>query len=1512
MPYENSSTTQNDLSFESLIDFYVVKNSRFIWRDWLADEVAEQLKKPDCRLILLTAEPGAGKSAFMAQLAHDHPEWLRYFIRRDQRSVLADVSEKSLLMRIGYQLAARHPELFSQEQLRISITQRIDNVHEQAEAVGAEVKRLTASPFYQKVLEIEQQVRGNEGKVMGLRVEELVVEPQLLAAEDLLQLALIHPARALERVDPNQQIVILIDALDEIRYHPTPENILAWLISCPQLPENIRFVLSSRPPDEAINYFRAKQADRLAELEIAEDDVRVQRDVERFVTNLVAEEMLTQALSEAEGGAQAFARKAIDKAHGNLGYLDALARGMDQALARKDAKTLWALLSLKELPTYLEGLYAFFLHQIKASVARERVELKDAETGETYDKPVWPTIYDHILGVLVVAMEPLDFELIMKLGEIRAERAWVINALDHLLQFLDVVDGRYRLYHDTVAEFLVSKETCDTHKSADLFVDVVKQHRQIINYFFRLVGGWPNACWSEMDGYGWRHLLAHAEQAGPVRTAPILFEICDAGFLEAKRKTMRSTAALEDDWERSLWACRNVGDYGRFIRYGLQRAHQFMDISPLLSTPIARTNAQLAVRRRSEEAVDRLAAEISLIPHLHARILAEQAFLDELISAGSEFPAVEGLIRSLDLELAKLPAGEDRDRYLSAYMGALARARHPGWLEKVQAHLGEVKSFLPRVSLLALLARGSGEEGDGKTGFRLLHEALEQCEGITISDDLVPDLLQMMTGVERMSPATILVEGLSIILIAAPSLPMQDCARVVAAARTQFHRIMEQFDTSEAALQLLHLNRLAIQALDAAGLRDRAQEMAHEVMQPYLRMLAEKNAPGEAKGFVPSAQYAVELLALMPILIPFGSESDREVWWQLFRGSLADVSSDLDLRQIAQVAGDLSTIAVDDVEVDAVLQAVEDRASPLSFDDVGFVIAARLAQGYGRTNNVAHACDLVSRILDQVSAQQLGRSKYPEEAEFWANGITAVWAAACCCGERCLVERTLAWLQEIAFSAIPFDIRADLWLQAIIAVRDLSDLDLADDVFDELKPRSVENVERGPFLATACQQLADSYTELEVLSEAQRLLADCVRIARDTMIDAPRVNLLALAAGNYARLGDTKASIGLIKEALQIIPEIEGEKIQADCLEYTFNAINLLADASQSGRGEAMQLLEVATGIAQSIGLDEYALKALAFFVPKAAAHNLAAPVEAMTERLRELKEPNEASSLSTRLKAAWALHQAGKEQDARDLLRQVETAAYKMAQQEDYERNVLCEVCEELVAFLDSMAALRQATRWRELAVTLAGQIQDPQIRTSACASLARIEARFKDARSAGNWLVQAINAWHRIEERFYASSYIGDIYRAWAAIPDSEERWSRLDTMQTVFRRVPDIDERDAWQALLAISFLTDRARFRELMTPVVCQCGIDVLLSTLYNTEEISSGILPEALYDILEKASRLSRLGFAGFALLATQAGISHRVLDSVAAVPALVTLEAIFREIVVVDLMTSQITAGGER
>jgi hypothetical protein len=569
----------NQLFFDAVVRGYVEQNPRrFVRRDWLAEELDGKLHEPGKRFVLLTAEPGAGKSAFMAQLAYNHPEWLRYFIRKDQSEVLSDVSSKSLLLRAGYQLSVRHPELFSPEQLRLSIVQRIGRVSEQAEVVGAEVKRLKASPFYQKLLEIEQQVREDQGKVVGLRVEELVVESRLLQAEDLLHLALIHPARALERTDPAKQIVILVDALDELRYHATPENILTWLTNCPELPENVRFVLTSRPPDEALNLFCEKQSPRLCQLTIAEEDPRVKQDVEQFINKVVSEPALAQVLAQITGGAEGFAGKVTRKAHGNMGYVDALARGVDSAFAAIEAqdekarvagrRALDALLALQDLPADLQGLYALFLHQIKQGVDGQQIVGKDA-SGKIYSTDVWPAVYEPILGVLAVAAEPLDVGLIATLGDIATDLKWVHPAVNRLRQFLDVTDGRYRFYHSTVAEFLTSNQTWENPETADLYQDAPRQHERIARVYKGAARLWAQVNFSNVNDYGLQHLAWHlSELARAKRNGNYVYQLICRNLLIAKRHRFKSDSRFVEDVRFSIAVAREQSppDYHQMIR----------------------------------------------------------------------------------------------------------------------------------------------------------------------------------------------------------------------------------------------------------------------------------------------------------------------------------------------------------------------------------------------------------------------------------------------------------------------------------------------------------------------------------------------------------------------------------------------------------------------------------------------------------------------------------------------------------------------------------------------------------------------------------------------------------------------------------------------------------------------------------------------------------------------------------------------------------------------------------
>lgn len=557
-------TTSDDLFSRAVVESYVKKNPRFVRRDWLAAELDKSLNKPSCRFALLTAKPGAGKSTFIAQLAHDHPRRPVYFIRRDQRSVLRDASATSFLLHTGFQLATLYPELFAPERIKIAVEQEVGEVAATGQVVGVKVERMLASPFYQKVLEVRQQIRQIRGRVTGFQISEYVVDPRLLSLSDLQEMALIYPARTLLTTSPAERIIILVDALDEIRYQTNAlgreaalgtgreagqRTLLDWLTSAPELPSNIRFVLTSRPHDNLLDHFTGKQGRWLERLTISPEDNRVRKDLRAYVDGLMERDEVAAAVSREGRSADDFSAEALTKAEGNIGYLDALARGIDYALKHHDTEALGELLALRGLPEDLEGLYAFFLRQIKAKVQDQSVTLEDS-VGQTHYLAAWPAVYQNILGVLAVAFEPLTPLQIRDLGRIEVGLEYITEALDWLRQFLEVTDGRFRLYHATLPEFLTDPNTLT--QEPELYVAPAERHWRVAAHYWKAF----RAHWDNCDGYGLRHLVAHLRLSS--RHAELFELIADRSWYNAQLARDPSGAAFITDVSQTWSEAREL------------------------------------------------------------------------------------------------------------------------------------------------------------------------------------------------------------------------------------------------------------------------------------------------------------------------------------------------------------------------------------------------------------------------------------------------------------------------------------------------------------------------------------------------------------------------------------------------------------------------------------------------------------------------------------------------------------------------------------------------------------------------------------------------------------------------------------------------------------------------------------------------------------------------------------------------------------------------------------------
>ncbi|MCO1575681.1 ATP-binding protein [Crossiella sp. SN42] len=486
------------LSFAEVVEQHT--GAGFVDRGWLRAEVEAALDRGH---VLVTGEPGAGKTSLLAALAEGHPDWLRYFARRDSRTTLAGTDVQSFLLAVGHQLARQRPEVFQPERLGVVVRQRVENVAAGGRVVGIRIEDLTASPFHRTaVLEVEQRLGGVAGSVSGVEIGRANLEPRLLEPDNLAHLALLDPAEALHRLDPAARIVILVDALDEL----AGSSLLDWLAGGPELPSNVRLVLSSRPHAE-LGPLRLARA--LTEVPIDPGSGRVTADLLAYAGKVLSVEPVASAVAARGELLDQFHRNVVTRAAGNFLYLATYAR----ALAEADPALTGRLLGFDGIPPGLDGLYGFFVETARADLRRlGQLEIREPTGPQDRLTDPWLGLGQPILGVLTVAREPVSTAELLALGGIRVWPRAVRAALSRLRWLLAERADRISLYHASIGEFLRGEAAHRDHP--DCAVDETEWHQRIAAHYRGGAPSWSALDWSAVDRYGLLHLAEHVTRAG--------------------------------------------------------------------------------------------------------------------------------------------------------------------------------------------------------------------------------------------------------------------------------------------------------------------------------------------------------------------------------------------------------------------------------------------------------------------------------------------------------------------------------------------------------------------------------------------------------------------------------------------------------------------------------------------------------------------------------------------------------------------------------------------------------------------------------------------------------------------------------------------------------------------------------------------------------------------------------------------------------------------------------------
>jgi hypothetical protein len=627
--------------FSDLITRYTAD---FVGREWLVDQVSALLDDPECRFVVLTGGAGVGKTAFLAHLAAAHPQWPRYFIRRDSRDLLRPGDANTFLLTIGGQLATLYPHLFHPENVQIVVRQRIGGVEAGGEATGARIEELRTSPFYEVALRVEQKIRKVAGKATALRIGRLVSEPRLLQMQDLQYLGLLDPARLLAQENPDARIVVLVDALDELRYSPAEPDMLRVLRELPEVPSNLRFVISSRP-EMFLERLLARHDARELPLDVAGADNWA--DLRTYAECTVGGDEWKPVLEQEGLSPEAFVDGLLGKAAGNFLYLKSVLSGIQQALEDPGKRDrLSHLLRVEELPGELGGLYGHFL----AFIVKWAKDEFGAAAWREYLRP--------FLGILAVAQEPLGEEQIIAFTDLKRES--IRDLQRELRQFVETVSGEYlvyRIYHSSFAEYLLNGE-----QNRDYWIDGQERHRRIANRYLNAWGGLEaslpgvrDAAKRDLDGgYGLRHLAAHLEGANRwddlhylLRLERRVGEQLENLWYVVKEMADESESYIADAaraWRLAEEAASPTSQFriGLQIRYALV-ASSFsslgQNLPPVLLKMLVQEGIWTSVRgltyaRLVLDPWRKVKAFTALIPHLPAR-LRDQA-LDDLLTAIQE------------------------------------------------------------------------------------------------------------------------------------------------------------------------------------------------------------------------------------------------------------------------------------------------------------------------------------------------------------------------------------------------------------------------------------------------------------------------------------------------------------------------------------------------------------------------------------------------------------------------------------------------------------------------------------------------------------------------------------------------------------------------------------------------------------------------------------------------------------------------------------------------------------
>ena len=501
-----TNVPQTSLDFS---EYILDRTARFSGRTWVFERIDQWLANSQSRYLLLTGEPGSGKTAIAARLAQFSqgsvdpsvhagelkPDFLAA-VHFCAATTAMWVDPTSFTRSVSLQLAGQYPEF---KNALVESGDRSVNIQ-------------VTQTFHQG-----QNVTG-----VSLELSFGSLNPQAA-----FNAAVVTPLAALYRSGFNKPVTILVDALDEALAFKGEVGILHLLRSIDELPQQVRFLLTSRRNNKIESEFLKADSIFISGEEFNQSN---EQDIREFVKTSVMG-------SPHQGDVEEISAKA----ERNFQYARFLLKQLESD----------PTLQIAGLPPGLDPLYS-------ASLRR------------TIGEKPWEDDFAPIMGLLSVARENLSAWQLQAYSGL--QQRILAARLSDLRPFIE--DGGrppgYRLYHQSVIDFLrlAVLPSAKANLQNDFFLPASEWHEQIATYY---VPNGPSS-WLQWDTYGLRHTAGHLasatlEEGGAKRHAlveQLLTLLTDPSYRLQHEKALDDPPAFHRDLLAAL-RCAAIDTHPRAV-----------------------------------------------------------------------------------------------------------------------------------------------------------------------------------------------------------------------------------------------------------------------------------------------------------------------------------------------------------------------------------------------------------------------------------------------------------------------------------------------------------------------------------------------------------------------------------------------------------------------------------------------------------------------------------------------------------------------------------------------------------------------------------------------------------------------------------------------------------------------------------------------------------------------------------------------------------------------------------